>query len=122
MIPVLEDYLKLWDWSGEDYLFPTISNTQMGVHSLESAVRKYNIARGVVKTSLHLFRHTFAKNYVLASGGMLQLQAILGHSSLDMTRKYVNLYGREIHRDFDRLNPLNNLMSRISAKGKSQFA
>ncbi len=119
---VLEDYLKLWDWNGEDYLFPTVSNTQMDVHSLESAVRKYNINRGVVKTSLHLFRHTFAKNYVLAGGGMIQLQTILGHATLDMTRKYVNLYGNDIHRDFDRLNPLNNMMNRIATKGKTHFA
>ena len=35
---------------------------------------------------------TFAKNYIMAGGGMAQLQAILGHSTLDMTRKYVNLY------------------------------
>ena len=108
---VLNDYLKLWDWNSEDYLFPTITNTQMNVHSLESAVKKYNVARGVTKTSLHLFRHTFAKNYVLAGGGMIQLQSILGHSTLDMTRKYINLYGQDIHRDFDRLNPLNNMLN-----------
>lgn len=113
---VLNDYLKLWDWNSEDYLFPTISNTQMNVHSLESAVRKYNIARGVSKTSLHLFRHTFAKNYMLAGGGMIQLQSILGHSTLEMTRKYINLYGQDIHRDFDRLNPLNNMLNKKNAR------
>ena len=41
---------------------------------------------------------------------MMQLQAILGHSTLDMTRKYINLYGNDIQRDFDRLNPLNNIL------------
>ena len=84
----------------------------MTVHALETAVRHFNIGRGVTKTSLHLFRHTFAKNYILAGGGMVQLQAILGHSTLDMTRKYVNLYGQDIQRDFNRLNPLNNVIAR----------
>lgn len=112
---VLTNYLKLWEWDSADFLFPTVSNTQMDVHSLESAVRKYNINRGVSKTSLHLFRHTFAKNYVLAGGGMIQLQAILGHSTLDMTRRYINLYGQDIQRDFDRLNPLNNMLHRAYA-------
>ena len=37
---------------------------------------------------------------------MVQLQSILGHSTLDMTKKYVHLYGKDIQRDFDRLNPL----------------
>jgi integrase/recombinase XerD len=106
---VLELYLQLWDWMPEYNLFPTSSNGQMTVHALETAVRHFNIARGVTKTSLHLFRHTFAKNYILAGGGMAQLQAILGHSTMDMTRRYVNLYGQDIQKDFNRFNPLNNL-------------
>ena len=109
---VLELYLQLWDWESEYNLFPTSSNSQMTVHALETAVLHFNIGRGVTKTSLHLFRHTFAKNYIMAGGGMVQLQAILGHSTLDMTRKYVNLYGQDIQRDFNRLNPLNNVIAR----------
>ncbi len=107
----LEMYLKVWDWDSDNYLFPGSRNMQMQAHTLEERIRTYNISRGVTKTSTHLFRHTFAKNYILAGGGMIQLQAILGHSTMDMTRKYINLYGTDIQRDFDRLNPLNNLMS-----------
>ena len=108
---VLQTYLKLWTHGKDDFLFPSQSNTQMSVHGLEAAISRYNLSRKVSKTSIHLFRHTFAKNYILAGGGMLQLQVILGHSTLDMTRKYVNLYGKDVHRDFDRLNPLNNILN-----------
>ena len=104
-------YLKVWDWDDECYLFPGVHKEQLQAHSLEMAVRNYNLSRGVTKTSTHLFRHTFAKNYILAGGGMVQLQAILGHSTMDMTRKYINLYGTDIQRDFDRLNPLNNILA-----------
>ena len=83
----------------------------LNVPSLQGAIRRYNLSRGVSKTSLHLFRHTFAKNYILVGGGMVQLQSILGHSSLDMTRKYTNLYGSDIVKDFERLNPLNNILN-----------
>ena len=103
--------MRVWDWDDDSYLFPGCHNQQMQAHTLEERIRKYNIERGVTKTSTHLFRHTFAKNYILADGGMVQLQAILGHSTLDMTRKYINLYGNDIQRDFDRLNPLNHIMS-----------
>lgn len=105
-------YLKVWDWDEDDYLFPGSRKEQIQAHSLEEAIRKYNLSRGVTKTSTHLFRHTFAKNYILAGGGMIQLQAILGHSTMDMTRKYINLYGNDIQRDFDRLNPLNQILSK----------
>ena len=110
---VLVLYLKLWDWDSEFYLFPTMSGKQLSVHALEDSVRHYNIARNVSKTSLHLFRHTFAKNYILAGGGLVQLQMILGHSTLDMTRRYINLYGSDVHRDFDKLNPLNNIITKL---------
>lgn len=107
---VLALYLKTWDWNPEDYLFPSNRNTQLEPHAMYSSIREYNVSRDVMKTSLHLFRHTFAKNYILAGGGMIQLQAILGHSTLNMTRKYVNLYGSDIQKDFDLLNPLNRIM------------
>lgn len=109
---VLTQYLKIWDWDEDSFLFPGVHNEPIQAHTLELAIRKYNLSRGVTKTSTHLFRHTFAKNYILAGGGMVQLQAILGHSTLDMTRKYINLYGNDIQRDFDRLNPLNNILNK----------
>ena len=105
-------YLRVWDWEEDSFMFPGSHNEQIQSHTLELSIRKYNLARGVTKTSTHLFRHTFAKNYILAGGSMMQLQAILGHSTLDMTRKYINLYGNDIQRDFDRLNPLNNILSK----------
>ena len=43
-------------------------------------------------------------------GDMVQPQAIPSHSTLVMTRKYVNIYGQDVNRDFDNLNPLNNIM------------
>ena len=107
---VLLDYLKTWEWTEDDYLFPSYEGNCLNVRSFQGAVRRYNISRGVTKTSVHLFRHTFAKNFILAGGGMVQLQALLGHSTMDMTRHYVNLYGLDLQRDYARLNPLDNLI------------
>lgn len=78
---ILLDYLKTWDWTTDDYLFPSNEGAQLNLRSFQGAVRRYNIERGVSKTSIHLFRHTFAKNFILAGGGMVQLQALLGHAS-----------------------------------------
>lgn len=107
---ILTEYLETWEWTENDYLFPSYEGTKLNVRSFQSAISRYNISRGVTKTSIHLFRHTFAKNFILAGGGMVQLQALLGHSTMDMTRHYVNLYGLDLKRDFERLNPLDNLM------------
>lgn len=111
---VLTDYLKTWEWTESDYLFPSYEGKCLDIRSFQGAVRRYNISRGVTKTSVHLFRHTFAKNFILAGGGMVQLQALLGHSTMDMTRHYVNLYGLDLRRDYARLNPLDNIMRQSS--------
>ena len=111
---VLLDYLKTWDYIEEDYLFGSYTGQQLNLRSLQSAIGRYNISRGVTKTSIHLFRHTFAKNYIMAGGGMVQLQALLGHSTLDMTRHYVNLYGQDLHRGYEQFNPLDVFMRKTA--------
>ena len=107
---ILLEYLNTWKWERADYLFPSYEGGQLNLRSFQGSVSRYNLSRGVSKTSVHLFRHTFAKGFILAGGGMVQFQALLGHSTMDMTRHYVNLYGLDLQRDFARLNPLDNLL------------
>lgn len=111
---VLMDYLETWDYTSEDYLFPANTGGQLNIRSFQGAVSRYNISRGVTKTSVHLFRHTFAKNYIMAGGGMVQLQALLGHSTMEMTRHYVNIYGTDLQRDYEKLNPLDSFMRKTN--------
>lgn len=75
-------------------------------------VRRYNIKRNVNKTSCHLFRHTFAKQWILAGGDMFRLQKILGHSDLTVTKEYVAMFGQDLQMDFERFNPLDNMANR----------
>lgn len=107
---VLKEYLALWDYEPEDYLFPNRKGQKMSVSSLQNIIRRYNVSRGVEKTGVHLFRHTFAREYVVRGGDMARLQMLLGHTTLDMTKKYIMLYSKDLETDFDKFNPLNRLI------------
>lgn len=67
------------------------------------------MSRNVNKTSCHLFRHTFAKNWILAGGDIFRLQKILGHYDLEMTKEYLAMFGQDLQMDFEKFNPLDRL-------------
>lgn len=101
MLSILKEYLSYREGADEDYLFCTENGNQLTEHGLQVSIRRYNKKRGVQKTSIHLFRHTFAKKYLIDCGGdAFSLQRILGHSTLDMTRHYCNLYDIDLVKNY----------------------
>jgi len=48
--------------------------------------------------TLHTFRHTFATNYLRRGGSVFHLQKMLGHTSLEMSLRYVNLQVEDLQR------------------------
>lgn len=104
---ILLEYMKFRGGAPDDYLFPTDTGEQMKEAGLQSAIERYNTGRGVSNTSIHAFRHTFARKYLLDCGGdPLRLQKILGHSTLDMTKHYCNIFNADILKNYDSLSPL----------------
>jgi len=113
---VLREYLSYRKGEPGDSLFCTSYGKPMTTDMMQKEIARYNRKRGVEKTSLHMFRHTFAKKWILNGGDMFRLQKILGHSSLEMVRKYVNMYNDDLRNDFDNFNPLDNFLGN-TAKG-----
>ena len=58
--------------------------------------------------TLHAFRHTFAVNYLRRGGSVFHLQKVLGHSSLEMTRRYANLVTADLQAVHERVSLLSS--------------
>jgi len=69
---------------------------------------------GVEKTeaSFHAFRRFFAKWYLKKGGNPIYLQFLLGHSTMDMTRRYVAEDAEDLRDAHQKLSPLEGLKRR----------
>lgn len=108
----LQEYIKMWlyEFGSDDWLFPSSTTAdQLTVNALKHSVRRYNLAREVEMTSIHAFRHTFAKNWIRNTGDVFRLQKILGHSTLEMTRRYVNMFSEDLKEGYEEFSPLDKL-------------
>lgn len=107
---ILQEYLSYRQGNDDDYLFCSMHGEQLTRDGTSTLMRKYNLRRGVRKTSIHMYRHTFAKNWILNGGDIFRLQKILGHSTMDMVKNYVEMFDDDLKRDFETFNPLDNML------------
>jgi len=117
IISILKEYLYQRGGEKDEMLFCTIWGKPLNKNSMGVAIRDYNHRRGVTTTGIHRFRHTFAKKWVLNGGNVVILQKILGHSSLDMTQKYINLLTEDFSHEVNDYNILKEF-SQTSIKMK----
>lgn len=104
--PILKEYLAIRKGNNEDYVFCTVYGDKLKRETLNNTMMEYNKSRGVVKTGIHRWRHTFAKQWILNHGDILKLQKILNHSNLDMVKNYVNIFTNDLQEDMEQFNPL----------------
>jgi len=108
LVNILSEYISRSQLQDEDYLFPEYEGKKFQRRSAEKAIADYNHSRGVDKTSVHLFRHAFAKKYIQNGGHPVKLQKLMNHKTIEQTMKYVNLYSTDFGDDLDLFNPLDN--------------
>lgn len=114
---ILQEYLQYRGAeSSEDYLFCNSYGETGNIHTFQGLLQRYNRKRGVSKTSAHLYRHTFAKNWIINGGDIFRLQKILGHSDLTVVKEYVNMFSNDLSIDFDKFNPLDNMKVNVERK------
>lgn len=104
---VLKDYLALIDYEDEDYLFMNQYGEQLSRSTIKSTIRDYNLRRGISKTSMHLYRHTYAINFLRNGGNIMYLKTLLGHEDLKTTQQYLYVTTEDLQVDYDKFCPLD---------------
>ena len=66
----------------------------------------------IPKLHPHMFRHTFARNYILNGGDLFTLQKILDHADIQTTRKYIQMDSEHIRQQHNKYSPVRRLFNR----------
>ncbi len=67
---------------------------------------------GVSRLHAHLCRHTFATRFLINGGDVFTLQQILGHSTLEMVRRYITLASSHVAIQHQRYSPMDRISLR----------
>lgn len=106
---ILLEYLEITDGQDIEPLFISEDRKPISYEGLKSAMQRYNKSRGINKTGIHLYRHTFAKMCVMNGMDVFTLQKMLGHADLTTSRNYVEMYSEDLKIRFEDFSPLGNL-------------
>jgi len=95
----------------QDMLFLTADGRPMTKNRIEAILKAYGKRAEIreVRVSPHTFRHTGAVLFLRNGGDLFTLQRIMGHSSLEVLRGYVNLNQGDLNRVHASASPVDNL-------------
>jgi len=75
----------------DNYLFLTLDGKQLTPNAIRLILTRWGKNAGVPRLHAHLCRHSFATSFLNQKcGDVFRLQQILGHTSLEMVRRYVH--------------------------------
>jgi site-specific recombinase XerD len=91
-----------------DALFLTHRGRPYGRGALLKLIRSLGDSAGVPNAHPHRFRHTFAINYLRNGGDAYTLQMLLGHSTMEMVKTYLQLAHADAAKAHQRASPVAN--------------
>jgi len=95
--------------ANEQHMFLNMAGDPISKDAVEKLMQRLSRRAGILRLHPHLLRHSFAVRYLMNGGDVFTLQKILGHASLEMTRKYVALASGDVKEKHRQYSPVDNL-------------
>jgi integrase/recombinase XerD len=91
-------------------VFPTREGKKLMRRNVLRDAKRICRKLGVVPPvrTLHALRHSFAIHYLRKGGSVFHLQKVLGHSTLEMTRRYANLMTEDLQKIHQQISLLSH--------------
>lgn len=99
------------NWGANIPLFATADGKPFITSAWTRRLARYSTELGF-KISAYDLRHVFALMYLRNGGNALSLQRTMGHTDLDMTKRYVNLTQEDLRQVHSLVSPLGNIVQK----------
>lgn len=108
---------RLGRLASSPYFFVSRSNQPLKPNAINQLLVRLSKRAGVtVNTNPHAFRHSFARNYLMAGGDLHSLQRLLGHASLEIVKLYLNLSTGDLAQKHEQFSPMSRVALSLRRK------
>ncbi len=108
---------ELADWgsAGEDHVFLSETRQPFTKNGMEMLFKRLKERAGITgkRISPHIFRHTFAINYLIKSNDPFSLQELLGHEDLTTVQNYMHMNDTVLQEQKRKYSPGDHIPSRM---------
>lgn len=106
---LLSEYMAETADFANEYVFLSYEGEKISEHTVRDNLRLYGQVAKITnkRVSPHTLRHTGALFYILNGGDPFSLQKILGHSHMNMVRRYVQMTNMDVRNQHSVHSPLN---------------
>ena len=101
-------YRRTISHEDNDPVFQTQTGTRLKASGLREVIRRIS-EKSEIPFSAHDLRRTFATLSLKAGMNVLHLQSLLGHSSLEMTRRYVQMVEDDLGEAHKEYRPISHV-------------
>ncbi len=100
-----------------NYLFLGKTGTPLSRDTLRQLYERLADRCGVIHAHPHKMRHTFAIEFLRNGGNVYVLQALLGHSTLDMVKRYLTIVQRDLENAHNLASPVKHWFGKHKKSG-----